>query len=517
MTETLLDRPLFPPALLAAARAAGVLAHDPDDAAAPEAARLAALAREYDRPWLAATLAAYQTRIGADATAVAAAERLADARCTVVVTGQQAGLWSGPLYTIYKIIGAIRQAQALETASGEPVVPIFWNATEDHDLSEIATAAWPERQWQAAFSARGQAASALPLAPAAEAVQAMLAALPAEADAAAIAALLAPTGADYGEYSSAVIARLFAGTGLVVLEPRLLRARQGDLFARALTERAAIAAGLAAGEVRLTAAGIDVSFPAGDGTGVWRLDATGRRSQVFARDGGLWLDGKRQDLESLLQAATAAPETFSTGAFLRPIWQGHTLPVAAYIAGPGELRYHLQLTDVFSHFDVPMPLLLPRPQATILPAREQRMATQLGVEGDGIFRPARDFRNQRGLPLAVDAAFAHARNQLSLAEDQLAAAIADVLPPETAGAAIHRQVRELERLQARTLREYRRKHGVDNGRVDRLFAVLQPQGQPQERVLNITYLLARCGPDLIPQLLATLDPAERRHHLIFTD
>ena len=49
------------------------------------------------------------------------------------------------------------------------------------------------------------------------------------------------------------------------------------------------------------------------------------------------------------------------------------------------------------------------------------------------------------------------------------------------------------------------------------FDILQPQGQPQERVLNITYLLARFGPDLIPQLLATLDPAERRHHLIFTD
>lgn len=493
------------------------MAYDDQEPGALAACREAIVAdARYDRDALAALLADYTQAIGGDQAALANCRRLRQPDATVIVTGQQAGLFSGPLYTVYKAATAINLARDCEAKFGSPVAPVFWNATEDHDLSEIASCHFPERTWRAAFPEDGQAAERLQTEPAVRQVVAEYLETIGDDRRAAVAAILDCDQADYGRYSSAVIARLFSDTGLIVMEPRLLRAGTVELVAEIIRRRDELVAVLRATGERLRQVGVAPAFDPQEGFGLFHINASGVRRQVLERDGKLGVDGAWLDEAELLYRAAAEPERFSVGAFLRPVVQSRQLPNMAFVAGPSEWRYHLQLLEVFKLFQAQMPVVRHRNHATILTPREQRLAAQLGLGGEAVFGDPQSHYNAVELPPVEAASFAAAEQQATAMAEGLASAVGELVGDKATSRFGAKIKEELGKLEKRATREYARLQEVDNARVDRFFGVVRPRGVPQERVLNVLYFVERDGPGLVRDLLDCLDPNESRHYLLYT-
>ena len=505
--------------------------HDP---AAWRAAADAATAHPRDRDGLVDALAAQQPRYGADADArVAAAERLRDPRAVAVVTGQQVGLFGGPLYAPLKAITAIQLARRIEAETGRPAVPVFWMASEDHDLAEVDHAtvgtatlrlpplARPVTQLTAGAAGRVVLPEAI-----AEVVEAAVRALPETPFRADVAALLRASyapGTTLADAFGRLTAGLFAGTGLVVLDPDddAVKRLASDVFARAADARGAADAVNAAGE-RLAALGFHAQLAA-SAPGFFLLDDRGRLALEPA--GADPADGLRlrQTGEAISDDALDAlvrdhPERLSASASLRPVWEDALLPVAAYVGGPGEIAYWAQLRPVYDALGVPMPVVFPRTSATLVdaPARRALARTGLTVETAGGGDDAL-FDRLAAHDAALDAAFDTARAALDAAFDGLAPALAAVPEATLArshGAARTRAAHAVTALRAATRRAERRQQSQLRTDTDRIATWLRPGGGLQERTQTLLPFVARVGPSLVAHLIDTLPLGDAAHHVV---
>ncbi len=478
-------------------------------------------------PTVAAALVAQNARLG---TAPARAAHVAALRdgAAAVVTGQQCGLFLGPLFTVYKAASAVAVARALAAESGRPVVPVFWVQNEDHDLPEIAVTHVP-RAHGAPLALR------LPSSPAErvsvahrvlpDEVDGVLAELrteignlpDAEAHLARLARHYRP-GAGWSEAFTGVLAELFADEGLVMLDPRdpVIAAAAAPIHRRALTDAAALADLLAARRHELAAAGYDetVHVRPGAPLSFFHPDgATGPRHRLHPADGGYVEvgSGRRHDLAALLAALDADPRCCSASALLRPLVQDAILPTAAYVAGPAEVGYFAQLAPLYAAFDIAMPLVVPRARVRILEGRTLDRCGRLGITPDDAARAPHelvpptvaadgldDAALARTLVAPFDAALDRLRARITAAGPGLDTAI-DKTRGTVAGAV------------AKLARKIASAHlHADRERLDELQHVrwaLVPHGVAQERYYGPSYFAARWGERaFVARVLATIAP-----------
>jgi len=512
-----------------------VRALHPDDE--PGAAPLgpAALARAVSRarravsPEVHAVIAAQNARLAPSSARdahVAALGRGAAA----VVTGQQVGLFLGPLYTLYKAASAVVLARALTARTGAPVVPVFWLQTEDHDLPEIASVAVPGPGGATTLSVPIDAANRIAIAHCAlpGEVAGCLAALadalgdgPRAAEHVARLARYYRPGVPWAEAFAGVLGELFAPEGLVMIDPRepALAAAVAGVHARALADAGPIAQALIAGGEELAREGFatavhvrpgaPLSFfhPAGSRGPRYRLEPAGDRGE-FAECGG----EARHHRDELTCALAADPMQFSTSALLRPIVQDTLLPTCAYVGGPAEVAYFAQLVPLYRAFDRALPLVVPRARFRIVDERARRLLDRLAVAADDAARPEAELLARLRRP-GIDAGEVSARllAPFAAAHDALAAALPDAPPDLVRALARTRGTvdRAVSRLAARVDRaaSYRDAALVDA--VRRLRALLAPDGAPQERVYGLAGFAARAGDRaIVERVLAAIDPED---------
>lgn len=447
----------------------------------------------------------------------------------VAATGQQTGLFLGPLYTLYKAASTIRLARSLGERWGAPVVPVFWLQTEDHDAAEIA----------ACHVARGGdlpltltltvADDGVPVAhrvlpPAIDGVLATLgealSGLPhGEAHVACLARHYR-AGAGWGPAFAGVLAELFAEEGLVLLDPRdpalaplaspvhAKALAQAQPISRALTERVhalASAGWRATVHVRQDA---PLSFFHPDGP-------QGRRCRLEPADGGYAEVGHHRvhALDELLSILERTPSAFSTSALLRPILQDTWLPTAAYVGGPAEVAYFAQLGPLYTLFDVPMPIVVPRARLRLVDPPTRRALMRRGLTPAAVCRPFDEVLSAaRGTASGETDGGSIARRVVD-GVDRVLGEIAPLL--HDAG---ERGVRSLEKTRstmARTAEKLgrgydRARHLRDRELVDdvhRAQAGLYPRGLPQERYFGMASFAARHGQrPFIERVLAAAGP-----------
>jgi bacillithiol biosynthesis cysteine-adding enzyme BshC len=498
---------------------------------ADRAARIAAVRRAARRlaPGVATALEAQNARL---ALSPAREAHLAALRhgAAAVVTGQQVGLFLGPLYTIYKAAAAIRVARALAEESGQPVAPVFWLQTEDHDLPEINVCHVP---------APGAAPLTfnLPVTSDAERVSIAHRRLPAEVSdcqdrlraalgdrphAAEHLARLARhyrPHATWGAAFAGVLAELFAPEGLVLIDPRdaALAQEAVPVHTRALDAAAPIAAALLQRIDDLAAAGFSapVHVRAGAPLSFYHPDgATGPRHRLApAADGFAEVGGDRvHSLAALREALFAAPLRFSASALLRPILQDSLLPTAAYVGGPGEVAYCAQLAPLYEEYGLPMPLIVPRASFRLLDHGAHRALTRLRLNAADLSQPEDELLSRvRGTPPLGDAATV-ARTLLAAFErtlDHMTAALADAGPGMDSAADKTRTTvaTAVARLAAKYERAWWHRDGEAIGQIRRLKHLLQPQGEPQERHYGLAYFAACCGDRaVVERIVAAVAP-----------
>ena len=333
--------------------------------------------RCYPREDLVSVLADYNAFIGNDAKAQKQIQRLADADTYCVVTGQQPGLLGGPAYTMLKAITCLQVARDAEA------VPIFWAATEDHDVGEVNRAFH--------LDPRGNLVKlSLPLPSRSkicledlildEQHQEMISTfcdvlkVPSEIRE------LSLHGRAFGEAFVRMLVKLFAGTGLVFVEPHLMRPLSKSFFAKELTEHAVITKTLQDTKERLVAAGGCPTLDVEKGTNLFFKDTRNRRHKIQVSDSQKFIiNAETYALEQLLELLETQPQRFSTGAAARTVLQSQCFPTMIYVAGPGELTYYRQLRDYHRFHDVPMPWIIPRLSATFVPSNVQPWLEQCGL------------------------------------------------------------------------------------------------------------------------------------------
>lgn len=469
-------------------------------------------------PGIASVIEAQNARLAASPAREENLRRLA-AGAAAVVTGQQVGVFLGPLFTTYKAATAIRAARALEAEVGRPVVPIFWLQTEDHDLAEVA-------EHHALASGGTTVDVSLPI-PGDNAVSVAHLELPPaiEACLAALAAALEPLpeapghlerlarhyrpGRAYADAFAGVLAELFAEEGLIFVDPRVpeLASAAGEVHHRSIERSEALHGVLAARSRALEAAGLRVAVQL-------RADAP----LSFLHAGGA--SGPRRRPTGVAKAELLAvlardPLAFSTSALLRPLLQDTLLPTAAYVGGPGEVAYFAQLSGVYEDFGITMPLIIPRARLRVIDDRTARVLARLGVTSaelarseEELLRRAAGGRGGAGglspeglkarLEGALDRELAELEVELLSAGPGLDVALSKTRQV-IAGAAL----KLAEKYERATLQRDR-ELVVSLGRAR---AALFPGGAPQERRFGLASFAARFGERrFVERALAAAEP-----------
>lgn len=472
-------------------------------------------------------------------------ERLAQG-ALVVATGQQVGLFLGPLYALHKAATAIAWARELERRLDHPVVPLFWLQTEDADFEEVKTTWLPGPDGLLTLSldpgmtidgraldanarvSLGQRLIGPSIDAALGTARAALTGPFADSTLALLERCYRPERT-LGEAAGDLMAELFAEAGLLVFDPRPARgpspaettAFRGTL-AFALDEHDRIEAALSDRAAALEHAGFDVQVKVRERTSLACHHPAGPTGDRFrlVRRGSRWaLSGHPGELTS--SDALASPTTLSTTALLRPLLQDRFFPTLAYVGGPGEIAYFAQLPPLYRLAAQPMPLILPRARLMLTTPASRRLIGQLGLPDDAWRQDAEHLR----------AALVHRRPDITRAEDTIDAwrtqtqealatltGAAQSLGDPTFLRQADKTRDQLEQTMARALERLKRlaldRDAETRHRLERLLALIRPLDGPQERALSLPHFAAQVGPStLAMRILAEVTPLVERREL----
>jgi bacillithiol biosynthesis cysteine-adding enzyme BshC len=445
-----------------------------------------------------------------------------------VVSGQQVGLFGGPAYAVYKAVSAIQIAQEL-TRAGIDAVPVFWMATEDHDLDEVRISTWFHEGKLVRFELpgngdAGQPVGRIPLGPQVREMVDEAARILTGADGEFVAGILRESYGDQETYGSSfgkLFTRLFAEQGLILLDPldaRLHRVAV-ELLEKAVERREELNEGLLERgkelEKRGFAAQVKVTARS---TLIFGMEK-GTRQPVSSSGGKFICSEQSWTKEELRQAARAEPEKFSPNALLRPVLQDFLLPTAAYIAGPAEIAYFAQAEVIYTKLLGRMSVILPRAAYTILDAKAEKLLRRYGLKVEDVWRGSQELRRKMetssvpsGLGENFDKTLEESDRMLSRLKKEIVR-----LDPTLGGAvetARKKIAFQLEKLKRKTGKAQALKTGLIAAHQEFLESLLYPHKMLQSRELCFLPFLARWGMGGLKELPSLAGSANLKEHKI---
>ncbi|MGA8143026.1 MAG: bacillithiol biosynthesis cysteine-adding enzyme BshC [Candidatus Acidiferrales bacterium] len=456
-------------------------------------------------------------------------DRLA-AGAVAIVTGQQVGLFTGPAYSIYKAVSAIRWADAI-TQRGTDAVPIFWLATEDHDLAEVNHSDWNTRNGLTHFQmpAREQdAGRRVGDALLRDAVKSLVATASAtlqgefvEEFAAALRESYAP-GETYGSAFGKLMARIFEGRGIIFIDPldeRFHRLSAG-VYRRALDEVDALRDTLLARSKELEHNGFHAQVKVTRETTLLFYNVDRRREPLRRRNGSFTAGKSSFTPDQLRAAIKKSPEAFTANVLLRPVIQDTLLPTAAYIGGPAEIAYMAQTEIVYKALLGRMPAILPRAAFTLIDPPIARLLAKYDLEVRDVFRGRQYLRKKmerKSLPRPLahrfetdEKALHRLLNNYRKPLERLDRTLVGALD-----AAGRKMLHQFHKLKEKSGRAQNLRTGVIDAHETMLLAALYPHKDLQERTLCAMPWLALYGPEFLDNLARNIDLGAPQHHLLF--
>jgi bacillithiol biosynthesis cysteine-adding enzyme BshC len=508
---------------------------DPADRAAWADAISRTQAHERRRDEIAAVIASQQERRQAPARAREAGRLLADGRTVAVVTGQQAGLFGGPLFTLLKALTALKLAEQVSRDHNVPAVALFWIDAEDHDWEEVR----PCTVFDEALTPRTVSLPARPGVEPAPVATVRLDSSVVEV-LAEIERILPPTefrpsimaglrraytpGVGMADAFGRWLEEVLGGRGLIVYDSSDPASKPlvSQVFARELSMPGQTVKLAALAGSDLTARGYHAQVHALDDTlALFHLNQEdGSRRAIRQQDGRFLVGDHQYPAATLLTQATERPAGFSPNVLLRPIVQDTLFPTICYVAGPNELAYLGQLRGVYAHFGVPMPLFYPRATATILDSAALRFLTKYKLPLEAL--QARDEAALNELlktqiPPVVDEAFVASAQAIETQMTRLIQTL-PALDPTLEGAArstLERMQRDLQTLHGKMIQAAKRRDETLRRQFIRARALAFPGGHAQERTIGFVSFLNQYGPALVDRLDEEL-PLDLGRHWIVT-
>jgi bacillithiol biosynthesis cysteine-adding enzyme BshC len=481
---------------------------------------------------IARIIAAQQAQRGAPVEARESAARLADPATRVVITGQQAGLFGGPLFTLLKAITTMKLAAQISKEHRVPVVPVFWIDAEDHDWPEVSgcTVLNEELAPATVRLADLPGAGSQPIArltlndqiqPALDALTNALPDTEFKTDIiTALRAAYAP-GRSMSTSFGIWMEHVLGPHGLVVYDSSdpASKALARDVFVKELSQPGHTARIAATAGEALVAKGYHAQATLADGTvSVFHLNA--ERAPIRIDGDQATVGDQTMPVASLIEEARQHPDHFSPNVLLRPLVQDTVFPTICYVAGPNELAYLGQLKDVYAHFGIPMPLFYQRGSATLADSATLRFLSKYELPITALRAQDESTLNQlleSQLPPTVEQALTSVTSLLN----ERMAAVASAVPqidPTLEGAVnstLGKLQHEVQTLHNKVIQAAKRRDDTLRRQFQRAQALTFPQGHPQEREVGFVWFLNRYGPALVDRLMDEL-PLAMGHHWVLT-
>ncbi|WP_418791659.1 bacillithiol biosynthesis cysteine-adding enzyme BshC [Phosphitispora sp. TUW77] len=445
--------------------------------------------------------------------------KLEDPAATVVITGQQAGVFTGPLYTIYKAITAVQLAADLTARTGRNVIPMFWVAAEDHDFAEVDHIYVVNREQNIVRLRLDHNMSerrSIGHIPINEAVFTLIARLeeytnPSEWKTGILdkVSKMARNSDNLAEWFARIMAWLFKDYGLVMVNPMLkeLRSLWSSTFEGFIRKSHFISEKLSTAADLVRDFGAEPQVEKDKDNINMFIYVNGERLPLF-RTGELYhvRGGAVQwTLEELRAIARGKPELLSPNVVLRPVAQDVLLPITAYIAGPGEISYYALYRDIYRLFNQRMPVIYPRTNISLFEPGIAKNMTEYGIsfaEGsDGLQQKLREKLEARDV-LGIDpvfnafiAEFEHSYREFIL---KVTGTNRELVGhgDESFGKIIH----QLEYFRKKTHQYHRKSCDILINRFNNIETHLFPRNNWQERVFNIFPYLFKYGTGFINDL-----------------
>ena len=446
----------------------------------------------------------------------------------VIATGQQPGLFTGPLYTVYKAITAIRLAQTLSQRLGVRCTPVFWNASHDHDIEEAGIAHFLTRrrevlpiEYPEQSSVRGMPMYRVPLP---ESLHDSVRVAAEETNGCEnkdeMVGVLHQTleeSSSLAEWFARLMARLFRETPLVIFDPTLLVVRKKvvTLFEKEIANPTVLSRLVTEAGDKLRSLGFSAQIKKAEKECSFFLERNGFRRKVIFEKDEFFLpeDGERVSLATMKEWLGKSPESFSENVVLRPIAQQVLLRPVAYVAGPGEVAYWAQLRDVFRWHEVDMPIVYPRARCVLMTTKEKQILERYGLTLPDLEKPLEtliDLVMAKQNPSGDMNAFKTQRERLEDALEQFQRNMQTMKGkmPEMTRAFLEQVRHGLDRLEKAVVRGDRDALQTVENQIRRLCTAMWPMKKPQERVYTVFSFLFEHGWELIPRLIHEID--ERR-------
>ena len=461
---------------------------------------------------------------------------LRESDCIAVVSGQQAGLFTGPLYTIYKAISAVKLAGCLRQRNTK-AVPVFWIAAEDHDFAEVAKAEVIGRDCQLKhvdvstdLHREGQPVGLVTLDHSINLViDQLFELLPNSEFAADMKALVKSAwqpGRGYVESFATMMTSLLGHYGLIFLDPLDPELKQlaAPLYSEAARRAPEIATALEQRSKELESAGYHAqvlatanSFP------LFLHDEEGKRHAVVRVENGNYrakdID-EEHTADELAAMALQKPERFSPNVTLRAVVQDYLLPTIAYYGGAAEIAYFAQTAEVYRMLERPATPILPRSSMTMIERHTGRVMEKYDlsltdfVEGlDPVMKRVVEEH------LSADTAkmFANAEENMNSELDRLRQELESVDPTLASALDTGRKKinYQLDGLRTRFVRAQMNRDEAAHRQLQRAFDQLYPNKDLQERHINITSLLARHGTYVIEWIYNAINLGSNEHQIVY--
>ncbi|MBJ8026728.1 bacillithiol biosynthesis cysteine-adding enzyme BshC [Bacillus cereus group sp. N21] len=490
--------------------------------------------KKFFRQDLVAHLLEYNTNLHAGDHTLRNIEALADENTYVVVGGQQAGLLTGPLYTVHKIISILQLAKEKEASLGVRVVPVFWIAGEDHDIDEInhvfvtknkkiKKTIFHDRHPKKASASE----SDLSIADCRKWIEEIFKTYPETnftKDVLQFVEDALQNSRTYVDFFAHLIMKLFVDSGLILVDSHhpALRKLEVSFFKQILSRYKEVQMSLQEQQQLVKEQGYKPIIET-KSNAVHIFMQIDEERVLLEEENGKFVgkDGIYSfSYEELIAEMEKSPERFSNNVVTRPLMQEYIFPTLAFIGGPGEIAYWSELQQVFHVFGFQMPPVVPRLTISYM---ERDIITDLHdlqlQESDPFVNDIDMLREEwlsNQIEEPIDNQFIEATEKMMDVHTSLQQFVKKIDPglqqfAEKNERKIKEQIELLERMLKRNVEK---KHEVELNKFRRLQYALRPLGAPQERVWNICYYLNQFGLDFVERVMKQSYSWNGNHHII---
>lgn len=491
--------------------------------------------RQFKRDELADIIQSFMEPFGLSEKASLHIDELRQENAVTIVGGQQAGILTGPLYSVHKAITVVLHAKEQRHKLGIPVIPVFWVAGEDHDIdeinhvhSEVDGQVMKEQLYEKFIIKRMASDTALDREQMTSYIKDIFGKFGETAYTEKLLGEVLEAVRQETTFTSFFVRLmngLFAEEGLLFIDAAFepLRKLESDYFCALIQASENIAHVVAEKELEMNREGFPMPIHAEqDATHLFYVHETGRsllsrRENRFVNEA----DGLSFTEEELLEIARKRPELLSNNVVTRPIMQDFLFPVLAFVGGAGELAYWALLKDAFHHFHIQMPIFIPRMSMTLVSRQtekrleEQSLSVKEVIEGKAA--------NQKTMLIEKyhDDYFVSKINQLQKhfteEYEMLEASFGenDKMVQQLLQQNLVQHTKQFDYLKKKYEASIYVKHKQTLQVFDEIEAELYPLGQLQERIYHPYIYLNEYGPSLIQDILALPFENDGAHYNIY--